>query len=174
MLSVMKLDMANTLLSLAKNDVVTNSIEYEKQKFKKHLEFYNDGFPATEAWLKRNKPQPVTNENAAAQSSSPNADSTILNAYVELIDIHVNHEFPELLKMDQERMGILQQKVLRLCTCASALAVTCGVPVINQNQETKQKLARELEILIQNVNTEKYYIFNFSLSFFVNKLINKF
>lgn len=147
----MKLDMANTLLSLAKSDVVTNSIEYEKKNFKEYLNYYKDGFPATEAWLKRNKPQPV----ADGASASPSTDTTILNAYVELMDCNINHEFPELLKMDQERLAKLQQKVLRICTCSSALAVASGVPIIGQNQEIKTKLAKELEILLQNANTEK-------------------
>lgn len=157
MLSIMKLDMANTLLSIARNDVVTNSIEYEKKKFKEYLNYYKDGFPATEAWLKRNRPTPVaTNGNADATSTSPvTPDSTILNAYVELMDHNCIAEFPELLKMDQERLIILQQKALRLCTCASALAVASGVPVIAQNQEFKTKLARELEIILENINTEK-------------------
>lgn len=33
-LSLMKLDMANCLLELSRNDVIANSVEYEKQKFK--------------------------------------------------------------------------------------------------------------------------------------------
>lgn len=143
--------MANTLLSLAKSDVVSNSIEYEKKNFKEYLNFYKDGFPATEAWLQRNKPQPA----ADSSTSNPSTDTTILNAYVELMDCNINHDYPELLKMDQERLGKLQQKVLRLCTCSSVIAVASGVPIIGQNQEIKTKLAKELEILLQNTNKEK-------------------
>lgn len=39
-LSVMRLDMANCLLDASRNEVIANSVEYEKAKFKKHLETY--------------------------------------------------------------------------------------------------------------------------------------
>lgn len=36
----MRLDLANFLLDSVRNDVIANSIEYEKQKFKEYLEYY--------------------------------------------------------------------------------------------------------------------------------------
>lgn len=39
-LSIMRLDMANCLLDATRNEVIANSVEYEKAKFKKHLETY--------------------------------------------------------------------------------------------------------------------------------------
>lgn len=39
-MTVMKLDMANCLLEFARNDLVANSVEYEKEKFKEYLEYY--------------------------------------------------------------------------------------------------------------------------------------
>lgn len=158
MLSIMKLDMANTLLSIARNDVVTNSIEYEKKKFKDYLTYYKDGFPATESWLKRNKPVIPTNNganDAPVAPPSPNSDSTILNAYIELLEYNSETEFPELLKMDQERFLTLQSRALKLCACASTLAVSSNAQLIGQNQELRSKLAKQLEILFENVKNEK-------------------
>lgn len=43
-LSVMRLDMANCLLDASRNEVIANSVEYEKTKFKKHLETYTRKF----------------------------------------------------------------------------------------------------------------------------------
>lgn len=162
LLSVMKLDMANTLLSIARNDVVTNSIEYEKKKFKDYLNFYKDGFPATEDWLQRNRPstEPTSNGHPATATTStitspPTTDSTFINAYMELLDYNPETEFPELLEMDKERFLTLQKKSLRLCACASTLAVATGIPTVGQTAEFRNSLARQLEILMQNVNNEK-------------------
>lgn len=39
-MDLMKLDMANCLLEAARKDVVTHSVEYEKQKFNDYLKLY--------------------------------------------------------------------------------------------------------------------------------------
>ncbi|KAL1389164.1 hypothetical protein pipiens_012589, partial [Culex pipiens pipiens] len=159
-LSVMKLDMANCLLDAARNEVIANSVEYEKQKFKQFLELYKDGFPETEKWLKRNKMP----EAAAAGGSGTvegatdqrRAKDTIFNAYLELIDWNTENEFPEMLEMDRDRVIGLQGRASRLCTCAATLAITCAaVPLIAQSGELRKSLAAELIILVQNCNNTK-------------------
>ncbi|XP_055617620.1 T-complex protein 11-like protein 1 isoform X2 [Toxorhynchites rutilus septentrionalis] len=160
-LSVMKLDMANCLLDAARNDVIANSVEYEKQKFKQFLELYKDGFPETEKWLKRNQ----VPEIAADAVGSPNANGSdqqrrskdaIFNAYLELIDWNSENDFPEMLEMDRDRLIGLQGRASRLCTCASTLAITCAaVPSIAQAADLRKKIAKELIILVQNCNNTK-------------------
>jgi hypothetical protein len=152
-LALMRLDMANCILDASRNEVIANSVEYEKQKFKEYLELYTYGFPATASWLERNV---VT----AAASATPVdnqriSKDTIFNAYMELIDWNMNNEFPEIITIDRERIFGLQSRALRLCTCASSLAIASGVPVIGQSAETKKSLAKQLEILLQSVNNEK-------------------
>lgn len=39
-MTLMKLDMANFLIDSARNDIMANSVEYEKQKFQEYLEYY--------------------------------------------------------------------------------------------------------------------------------------
>lgn len=39
-MSLMKLDMANFLMNFARNDILANSVEYEREKFKEYLEYY--------------------------------------------------------------------------------------------------------------------------------------
>ena len=155
-LSVMKLDMANCVLDAARNKVIANSVEYEKQKFKKFLDLYQDGFPNTEAWLKRNKP-PV----AAAGPSTSNdqqgvSKGTIFLAFLELLDYDEANAFPEMFEMDRERLITLQVRAARLCVCASTMAIACaGIPVIGQSAENRKTLSKELLILLQNCNTKK-------------------
>lgn len=156
-LGLMKLDMANCLLNAARSEVIANSVSYEKQKFKEYLEYYKDGFPATEAWLKRNLP---TAEQTEASSSNPiapdrKAKDIIFNSYMELLCWKPENEFPEFFSMDQDRIASLQGRALRVCACASSLAIISGLPVISQAADIKKTLAKEIEILLQNVNTNK-------------------
>lgn len=156
-LSLMKLDMANCLLNIARHDVITNSVNYEKQKFKEYLEYYKDGFPATEAWLKRHRPQA---EQAQASSSNPispdhKAKDIIFNAYMELLAWKQEDAFPEFFAMDHDRIVGLQGRALRVCACATSLAIVASLPIITQAADVKKNLAKEIEILLQNVNTEK-------------------
>jgi hypothetical protein len=157
-LTLMKLDMANCILDAARNQVIANSVEYEKQKFKEYLEYYKDGFPATESWLKRSRtastaPAPSTEQESQAQERK--TKDTIFNAYMELLAWNPDDEFPEFFQMDRDRILTLQGRALRLCVCASALAVASGVPVIGQAAAVKKALAKEIEILLQNVNNNK-------------------
>ncbi|XP_055526010.1 T-complex protein 11-like protein 1 isoform X2 [Wyeomyia smithii] len=162
-LAIMKLDMANCFLDAARNEVIANSVEYEKQKFKQFLELYKDGFPETEKWLKRNKVTESTAESAAGTSTTSTSDNqqrhskdTIFNAYLELIDWNTENEFPEMLEMDRDRVIGLQGRASRLCTCASTLAITCAaIPSVAQSVELRKTLAKELAILVQNCNNTK-------------------
>lgn len=158
-LELMKLDMANCLLNAARSEVIANSVNYEKQKFKEYLEYYKEGFPATEAWLKRNLPAesevPSTSSTSAPVSADKKVKDIIFNAYMELLDWKTENEFPEFFAMDRTRLTELQGRALRLCACASALAIASGMPIISQSAEIKKTLATEIEILLQNVKTAK-------------------
>ncbi|XP_059614081.1 T-complex protein 11-like protein 1 isoform X2 [Phlebotomus argentipes] len=151
-LTVMRLDAANFFLGAARGKVIANSVEYEKLKFKDYLKHYTAGFPATEAWLKRNfaASTPASSDEAGA---SP-VKYTIANAYVELTDWQAENEFPELLSMDKERIETLQKRINRLCACTTVLAIASGVPMFAQNPNMKAAFAQEVEILLQDVQNE--------------------
>lgn len=151
-LSVMKLDMANNYLNAVRNDVVANTVEYERKKFKEYLEVV-ESLPATEAWLKRNHNIPA--EGAAPTSAQPQSKDTIFKAYIELIDWTPENEFPEIMAMDKDRIRGLQSRGLRLTAAACCMAFVSGIPVIGQNAEIRKKLAAHLTILLQNVETNK-------------------
>lgn len=185
-MSIMKLDMANCILDAARFDFISNSVEYEKKKFKEYLELYKckfsictfvfinlncefknffffcfeiDGFPETELWLHRHVPD---------DKSEPHwQKTTILNAYLEFLDWNTDNEFPEILSMDQDRLLALAGRSLRLCICASTLAIASGVPIIGQNSENKTMLAQQIEIILQNVTNNKYvFIYKIEIEIF--------
>lgn len=146
-LSLMKLDMANTYLNAVRNDVVANTVEYERKKFKEYLEVV-ESLPATEAWLKRN-------HNIDAVSAQPQSKDTIFKAYLELIDWKPENEFPEIMSMDRDRIKGLQSRALRLTAAACCMVFVSGIPIIGQNAEIRKKLAAHIPILLQNVETNK-------------------
>jgi len=144
-------------LNAARSEVIANSVSYEKQKFKEYLEYYTDGFPATEDWLKRNVPAAEQTESSSATLVSPDrkAKDIIFNSYMELLCWKPENSFPEFFSMDHDRIVALQGRALRVCACASTFAIVAGLPVIAQAPDVKKNLAKEIEILLQNVNTEK-------------------
>lgn len=109
--------------------------------------------------MKRNRNEPTetttTNDELTEQQKQNKCKDTIFNAYIELIDWNSGEEYPEMITMDQERVVNLQGRALRLCTCASVLAIATAAPVIGQSAETKKLLSKELGILLQNVNTNR-------------------
>ncbi|XP_065363599.1 T-complex protein 11-like protein 1 [Calliphora vicina] len=147
-MTLMKLDMANFLLDFARNDIMANSVEYEKQKFQEYLEYYKFGFPATENWLKRNRTQDANNVPITG-------DQTISNAYMELMDWPEGVEFPEILSIDKDRILKLGQRAKRLCVGASLIAICSAVPIISQRTENRTQLAQQIYILLQSVTNEK-------------------
>lgn len=57
--------------------------------------------------------------------------------------------------MDKDRLLALSGKALRLCICASAIAIASSVPVIGQQTANRLDLLKQIEILLQNVNNDK-------------------
>lgn len=143
-MTLMKLDMANFLLAVARKDIAANSVEYEKKKFSKYLNDFQGhaGFPATEEWLQRNR---LGNNN----------DDNIYNAYMELMDWPTNKEYPEVLRIDKERFGKLENRAQRLILCASLISIAQSVPIISQRRENRVKLAHQLDIIMLDVKQEE-------------------
>ncbi|XP_053949078.1 T-complex protein 11-like protein 1 isoform X1 [Anastrepha ludens] len=147
-MALMKLDMVNYLLDFARNDIMANSVEYEKKKFKEYLEYYKFGFPATENWLKNSCIHDANNKPCSPEQ-------TISNAYMELMDWDESKEFPEVLSIDKERILKLGQRAKRLCTCAAVISICSGVPVISQRTENRVALAKQIDIILQGTTNEK-------------------
>lgn len=119
-LSVMKLDTANCMLQSARSVVIENSVQYEKKKFKEYLEYYTDGFPATESWLRRNKPAAVAAASSSTQTPEQEKKSkdTIFNAYMELLSWNAENKFPEV-KIKKIKINTLNYGNVQYSLCSS-------------------------------------------------------
>lgn len=148
---------ADCLLAAARNEVITNSVTYEKQKFKEYLEYYKEGFPITESWLKRHLPRaddPSAVSAATSIASDTKAKETIFKAYIDLLSWNLaESDFPEFFAMDRDRLVLMQTRVLRISVAASVVAIASGFPIISQNAESKKTLAQEITILLNSVNS---------------------
>lgn len=106
------------------------------------------GFPATKAWLLRNKCTDTANDHHAKAI-------TLINAYMEYLDWNPENEYPEIMSMDVERMQELAGRALRLCLIASTVAIVSSVPVIGQQTANRLALLKQVQILLENVSNDK-------------------
>lgn len=114
------------------------------------------GFPATEAWLRRNlaitdtapAPAAAADQNGGG-GQPPVTKHTITNAYLDLIDWDDANDFPELLEMDMQRLRELQARAVRLCACVSSMAVASGVGTLSQNPHLKKAFAQNVAIITE-------------------------
>ncbi|TDG43557.1 hypothetical protein AWZ03_010032 [Drosophila navojoa] len=143
-MALMKLDMANFMVSAARNNIAANSVEYEKQKFSTFLREYHGtvGFPATEDWLQR------------ARAGCNNNEEILFNAFKQLLNYPADKEFPELLRIDKERFEGLSWRCQRLILCAALISIAQGVPIISQRRENRIELAKQLDIIVQHVKQQ--------------------
>lgn len=74
---------------------------------------------------------------------------------MEFLDWNPANEIPEILAMDKDRMLAFAGRALRLCICASTIAIASSVPVIGQQSANRTALVKQIDILLQNVNTDK-------------------
>lgn len=107
-----------------------------------------DGFPIAEAWIDRNRCSDSNERHAKV--------ITMINSYLEFLDWDSANEYPELMSMDLERILALAGRALRLTVWASTLAMASSVPIIGQQTANRNELSKQIDILLQNVNNDKY------------------
>uniref|UniRef100_A0A8W7NYK1 Uncharacterized protein n=1 Tax=Anopheles coluzzii TaxID=1518534 RepID=A0A8W7NYK1_ANOCL len=120
-------------------------------------------FPATMAWLQRNNPagrERPSEEGAAGGNNGVSATTVrtvrltdvvmpdyYIDAYQELIQPGADHPFPELLKLDLERVVQLKEQAMRLSVCATVMQLTCATVPTLANHPRRCDLAAKLAIL---------------------------
>ncbi|XP_026468076.1 T-complex protein 11-like protein 1 [Ctenocephalides felis] len=152
-LDLMKLDLTNTSIQLARPDIILHSIQYEKDKFNEYVksrEGLEDCLRYTKMWLQRHVgtiEHPKTNEEVLAC------------AYLEVIEWYDEETFPETLVLDKGRFFELRDGVVRLL--CSATLYTLGlnqITIIKEVASFKQKLQSDITTLMSSV--EKNEDFN--------------
>uniref|UniRef100_A0A182PWY9 Uncharacterized protein n=1 Tax=Anopheles epiroticus TaxID=199890 RepID=A0A182PWY9_9DIPT len=165
-LDKMKLDMANFVLAVTRSQFVRYSVDYERKKFAELLALCGDEFPATMEWLKRNNPFNKERNSASADTAdsadgytSSNLEVRMvrlmdvqmpeyyIDAYQELIQPKMDHPFPELLKLDFERIVQLKECAMRLSVCACVMQLTCAAIQTLANHPKRRDLSSKLAIL---------------------------
>lgn len=107
---------------------------------------FSDGFPATAAWLQRHKC--VESDVHVAKTN------TLINAYLEFFDWNSEHQYPEIMSMDQERMSELATNALRLCSIASIMSIAGRVPIISENPANRFEILNQAALFLEDVSNE--------------------
>lgn len=74
---------------------------------------------------------------------------------MEFFNWNPEHEYPEILSMDLERMQAFISRALRICCVASTIAIASSVPVVGQQTTNRLALLKQIEILMENVSNDK-------------------
>lgn len=155
----MRLDMANFMIQQARPLIMSQSVEYEKIKFKEFLETQNDGLEFTRSWLKRHAPS--EEEHNALQGRIEEAKfkkllvSRILTeALVELLEWDEYFTLPETLAMDQKRIISLRDQTERTSVSTAVILVAfsniSGFIIPMDAQKIKEKIKSHVDILLQD------------------------
>lgn len=74
---------------------------------------------------------------------------------MEFLEWKPENEYPEIISMDQQRIQALAGQALRTCYIASIVAIASSVPIIGQQTANRLALLKQVEILMENVTSDK-------------------
>jgi len=155
----MRLDMANFMIQQARPMIMSQSVEYEKIKFKEFLETQNDGLEFTRAWLKRHAPS--EEEEVALQGRIEEArfkkllmNRILTEALVELLEWDEYYSLPETLAMDHKRIISLRDQTERTAVSTAVILVSfsnvSGFIIPVDAQKLKETIKSHVDILLQD------------------------
>ncbi|CAB4007460.1 Hypothetical predicted protein [Paramuricea clavata] len=136
-LDLMKLDMANYRLSVLRPQILQQSVEYERQKFKEYLSANPNGLLSTKEWLKRGH-DIARSELGRVSEGTLQVDGHEGTIRVEFVDIcrhcyvgillgEGGFPFPETLFLDSYRAAEMRLSCQYLIKVASVIAVTLNI-----------------------------------------------
>lgn len=170
LLGLMKLDLANFTIQVAKPLLKQHSSEVERQKFLEILRIQQengvDGLMLTKIWLAnsfkyllsaqlspQSSAQPQEPLSPPTTSSSRFTQATICEAYLSLICLDVN--MPETMLLDAGRIAELKDKLGTILFIAFTFAVSSATVARHLDEQFKEKLKSQLLILTQNNDSTK-------------------
>ena len=155
----MRLDMANFMIQQARPMIMSQSVEYEKIKFKEFLDTQNDGLEFTRAWLKRHAPSEEEQTAIQERSGETRFQKLLMNrilteAFVELLEWDEYHVLPETLAMDQKRIFALRDQTERTAVSTAVILVSfsnvSGFVIPMDSQKLKETIKSHVDILLQD------------------------
>merc|ERR1712018_153874 len=144
----MRLDMANFMIQQARPLIMSQSVEYEKIKFKEFLNTQNDGLEFTRAWLKRHAPSDEERSALQGRVEELKFKKLLMNrilteALVELLEWDEYYTLPETLAMDQKRIIALRDQTERTSVSTAVILVAfsniSGFIIPMDSQKLKEK-----------------------------------
>merc|ERR1711981_871892 len=155
----MRLDMANFMIQQARPLIMSQSVDYEKIKFKEFLETQNDGLEFTRSWSKRHAPS--EEEHAALMGRIEEAkfkkllvNRILTEALVELLEWDEYYTLPETLAMDQKRIISLRDQTERTAVSTAVILVAfsniSGFIIPMGAQKLKETIKSHVDILLQD------------------------
>jgi len=155
----MRLDMANFMIQQARPLIMSQSVDYEKVKFKEFLETQNDGLEFTRSWLMRHAPS--EEEHAALQGRIEEAkfkkllvNRILTEALVELLEWDEYYSLPETLTMDNKRIMALRDQTERTSVSTAVILVAfsniSGFIIPMDSQKLKETIKSHVDILLQD------------------------
>lgn len=155
----MRLDMANFMIQQARPLIMSQSVEYEKIKFKEFLETQNDGLEFTRSWLMRHAPS--EEEHAVLQGRIEEAkfkkmlmNRILTEALVELLEWDEYYSLPETLAMDHKRIISLRDQTERTSVSTAVILVSfsniSGFIIPMDAQKLKETIKSHVDILLQD------------------------
>merc|ERR1711962_1932391 len=157
LLEQMKLDMANFTIQQVRPVIVSQSVEYEKLKFREFLdtrEGEENGLVSTREWLTRHNP---TEEELNDPKYKKLLGQRVLNdSFSEILEWDEYYTLPETLVMDQRRIFALRDKVERVSVSTAVLLLSFSnlnsliIPM--DSQRVKETIKRHIDILLGSLS----------------------
>lgn len=159
-LDLMKLDMANFTIQQARPMIVSQSVEYERTKFKEFLDKQEDGLASTRAWLKRHTPSDHEWQTSESDMRFKKllAQRVLTEAFVELLEWDDYHLLPETLVMDFKRINSLRDMSERMAVSTAVILVAfsnvSGYVVPADANSLKEKVKKHVDILLEDFSED--------------------
>jgi len=155
----MKLDMANFTIQQARPLIVSQSVEYEKTKFKEFLATQNDGLAMTKAWLIRHAPTDEELKNdQEAKFHRLLINRVLTEGFVELLEWDEYHGWPETLAMDAHRFLALRDQLERAAMSTAVILLTfsniSGYVIPAHAQGLKITIKKHIDVLLEDFNDD--------------------
>ena len=155
-LDLMKLDMANFHIQQARPLIVSQSVEYEKTKFKEFLKTQVDGLAVTREWLKRHAPP--QDETQDQKYHKLQIQRVLNDSYLELLEWDDFNPLPETLVMDQRRITAVRDSTERTAVSTAVILLTfsniSGFVVPMDAQKLKEAIKAHIDVLLEEFDDD--------------------
>lgn len=146
-LQLMKIDMANFTLFSIRPELVSNHMEYERQKFADYLKLSGESLPITEAWLSR---------HVNSQGADRNIKDTLYDAFLELLVWDNDKPYPETLILDEKRLIKLKEDfyLIKMTATIVLLSFNSVPPQLLSDLTFKENIKNHVSLLLDGINTD--------------------